>query len=181
MRTQNTEGSIRRLLLIGQMGSGKSAVGKPLSEALALPFLDLDAYLEAASGRSIASVFAEAGETAFRQMERFYLREILDQYDALVLATGGGTPCFYDNMAMLQQAGCCIYLQTPVAVLVERLVNETQHRPLLADRSKKQLQQFLEGQLEARAPFYEQAQLLVDGSLPLAALVQEIVDVLKLL
>ncbi|MCB0640288.1 MAG: shikimate kinase, partial [Phaeodactylibacter sp.] len=128
------------------MGSGKSAVGKQLSQALSLPFQDLDTYLEAAVGRSISQIFEEAGEAVFRQMEQFYLRRVLQEYPDLILATGGGTPCFFDNMVQMRQASTCIYLQTPVDQLVQRLWQETEHRPLLNGKSPLQVRQFLEDQ-----------------------------------
>ena len=151
----------RRLYLIGFMGSGKSYTGRRLAEALRLPFLDLDEYLEERAGRRIARIFEEEGEAAFRALEAAVLRDTT-RYEAAVIACGGGTPCYRDNMHWMNAHGVTIYLQTPVALLVDRLIDETAHRPLLQGLDREGLHRFVETKLKDRLAYYRQASVIVD-------------------
>ena len=143
------------------MGCGKSYLGKLLAERLQYNFIDMDTYLEAKESKTISQIFKEGGEGAFRKLERDYLTASGD-FEKSVIATGGGCPCFYDNMEWMDLSGQTIYLKTPTAVLVDRLQKETAHRPLLAGKSKKELAAFIDGKLEERAPYYEQAQIIFE-------------------
>ncbi len=149
------------IYLIGFMGCGKSYLGKLLAKRLQYDFIDMDAYLEAKESKTIAQIFKEGGEGAFRKLERDYLTASGD-FEKTVIATGGGCPCFYDNMEWMDVSGQTIYLKTPTAVLVNRLQSETAHRPLLAGKSKKELAEFIEAKLLERAPYYEQAQIIFE-------------------
>lgn len=151
----------RRLYLIGFMGSGKTYIGRRLAGALHLPFLDLDDYLEVRTGRSISRIFEEEGEAAFRSLEAAALRDT-ERYAAAVIACGGGTPCYRDNMHWMNAHGVTIYLRTPVTLLVDRLIDETAHRPLLRGLDREGLHRFVETKLEDRVAHYRQASVIVE-------------------
>ena len=136
-----------RIFLTGFMGSGKSYAGKRLAERLDFSFIDLDEYLEEKENCSISSIFQEKGEAHFRNLERQYLHEMI-QYEQIIISTGGGTPCFFDNMNWINNNGVSIFLQTSVEVIVQRLQKEKDHRPLIAGLSKEELSQFVSQKLE---------------------------------
>jgi len=143
------------------MGCGKSYLGKRLAEKLNWQFMDMDAYLEGKESKTISQIFAEGGEPLFRELEKNYLTATAD-FEKTVIATGGGCPCFHDNMEWMDISGQTIYLKTPVPILVERLQAETAHRPLLANKTKEELAAFIEAKLAERAPIYEQAQVVFE-------------------
>ncbi len=138
------------------MGCGKTYWGKRLAERLKVPFLDMDTYIEVQEGRTVADIFSAEGEMAFRALERDYLRNL--PIDQGVIATGGGLPCFFDNMAWMNEHGRTIFLDTPVDLLARRLAPGRAHRPLIRDLSEAELPAFIEARLNARLPFYTQAQ-----------------------
>lgn len=150
-----------KIYLIGFMGSGKSHVGKQIAAQMGCLFMDLDDYLEQQEGRSISDIFAIEGEATFRKLEQKYLME-LSQLKDVVIATGGGTPCFFDNLEQMKQVGLTIYLKTPVDILVERLRAETAHRPLLAGKTIAELKDFIAVKLEERAAVYENASVIFE-------------------
>ncbi|MBL7781677.1 MAG: shikimate kinase [Saprospiraceae bacterium] len=147
----------RSIFLIGFMGSGKSYWGQRLAEVLHVPFVDLDADIVASTGKSIAEIFAEQGESGFRALERQHL-QVLISASPTVVATGGGTPCFFDNMDQMNAHACTIFLDVPVEVLAKRLSSEMQKRPMLAGLEPEQLPEFIEQMLEKRLPYYKLAQ-----------------------
>jgi len=151
----------KNIYLIGFMGSGKSHLGKQLAQELGWDFLDMDDFLEANEGMTISQIFAEGGESLFRDLERNYLHATYD-FSKTVIATGGGAPCFFDNIDWMNKNGQTIYLKTPVAILVDRLKKETAHRPLLAGKTTEALSQFISSKLTERSPFYEQATIIFD-------------------
>ena len=142
------------------MGSGKSYCGQRLAQSLKLPFVDLDDYLERQAGRSISTIFAESGEAHFRLLEQTALREVGQQKDT-VIATGGGTPCFFDNLDWMNQQGITIYLQASVDLLLKRLETEITHRPLLQGKTKAELRTFIHKKLAERSSFYERASVIL--------------------
>lgn len=145
------------VFLIGFMGSGKTYWGRRLGEAFDVPFYDLDATIVAHAGKTIPEIFAESGEEGFRRQERTRLLELLDQSPCIV-ATGGGTPCFFDNMEQMNLRGRTVFLDLPLAELLSRLERGKHKRPLLAGLSTEELPVFIEKMLEKRLPFYEKAQ-----------------------
>lgn len=149
------------IYLIGFMGCGKSYMGKRLAKQLNRNFIDLDTFLEDKEGKSIAQIFEEGGESLFRQLERDYLTATSD-FENTVIATGGGCPCFFDNMEWMDVSGQTIYLKTPTPILVERLQSETAHRPLLANKSTAELTGFIVQKLVERSPIYQQAQIVFE-------------------
>lgn len=150
------ENTTQNIYLLGFMGCGKSYIGKGLAQKLGWKFLDMDDFLEANEGMSISQIFAEGGEKLFRTLERNYLHATYD-FTQTIIATGGGAPCFFDNIDWMNKNGQTVYLKTPVSVLVNRLEKETAHRPLLAGKTTDVLNQFITNKLAERSPFYEQA------------------------
>lgn len=150
------------VFLVGFMGSGKSFVGKKLAAAHQLNFLDLDDYILQAyfgadtEGGGINQIFDEKGETFFREFERKCLLEVLNMPDT-VIATGGGAPCFFDNMDLMNTAGTTIFLDVEIPILVQRLENEADKRPLLRG---VHLPEFIEKKMRERRVFYEKAHII---------------------
>ena len=107
---------MRRIIIIGYMGAGKTTVGRQLGKALGIPFYDLDWYIEGRMRKTVPQLFAERGEEGFRQVERNMLHEVAE-FEDVVLSCGGGTPCFFDNMDYLNQQGETVYLKATPEVL----------------------------------------------------------------
>ena len=156
-----SEKTTQNIYLIGFMGCGKSYIGRQLAERLAYNFVDMDAYLESKEGKTISQIFQEGGEALFRQLERDYLTASGD-FENTVIATGGGCPCFHDNMEWMDVNGQTVYLKTTTPILVDRLQAETAHRPLLAGKSRAELAMFIDKKLQERGPYYEQAQVIFE-------------------
>jgi shikimate kinase len=149
---------MKTIYLTGFMGSGKSHTGHLLAERLGLPFLDLDAAIEAGAGKTISEIFADDGEDAFRMLETATLRQSAELPPAVV-STGGGAPCFNDNMEWMNKHGITVFLDPPVSILLERLEMGRAHRPLL--QSANELQTFITKKLASRRHHYEKAQIQV--------------------
>ncbi len=146
------------IFLLGMMGSGKSTLGRELAEKLGYTFLDLDAVIEQQEGRTIGEIFATDGQEHFRKLERDALQSIISTYKQAVVATGGGTPCFFDNMMLMNAAGETVFLDLPEEVLAQRLSSsDLSTRPLLAGKTQTELISFLNKTFAARRQFYEQA------------------------
>lgn len=143
------------------MGSGKSYWGKKLSASLALPRIDLDEEIVEKEGKRIAVIFEEQGETAFRKLEGQYLR-ILSEQENLLLSCGGGTPCYLDNMNFMNNNGLTVWLDVPVAIMVNRLKRSRNSRPLVKNLNDSELHTFIKNKLEERRGYYEKAQLIVN-------------------
>lgn len=152
-----------RIFLIGFMGSGKTTWGRQLAESLQLQFVDLDAEIEQKEGKKISELFHLHGEIFFRRLEASCLRECVLK-DDFVMACGGGTPCFHDNMALLNTRGITIWLNPPVEVLVERLAQDNGVRPLLKEMDADQRRSYIVATLAQRKEYYQQAKLAVDTS-----------------
>ncbi|MEI8279476.1 MAG: shikimate kinase [Bacteroidota bacterium] len=145
------------LFLIGMPGAGKSYWGKELATAHQLPFIDLDGFIEMQEEMSIKDIFDTRGEKTFREIERAALISIIYQLTfPAIIACGGGTPMFYDNMQVMRVVGCVVYLKTPLPILIERLQIAFQTRPLL--NGPDPLQELLEQLYASRHEVYEQAQ-----------------------
>ena len=153
---------MKRIFLIGYMGAGKTTVGKVLSRQLELSFIDLDHYIEGRYHKTVGQLFAEKGEDAFRDIERRMLREVAAFEDVLV-STGGGAPCFFDNMEFMNRTGKTVFLNVHPDVLFRRLRIAKQQRPILQGRQDDELMDFIIQALEKRAPFYRQAQYIFDA------------------
>lgn len=151
----------QHIFLIGFMGSGKSFWGQRLAARLHWPFIDLDEQIEQQAGKSIAEIFTEWGEDGFRKLEQKTLHRLATQ-PGTVVATGGGTPCFFDNLAWMNAHGLSIYLKAPPTLLANRLQHERSLRPLLKAVKSTDLQSFIENKLAEREPFYYLAHWICD-------------------
>ena len=150
-----------RIFLVGYMGSGKSLMGAALAKELGVKFYDLDKEIEKKAGKDVAAIFASEGEKVFRELERSSLLELLQDDTDYVMACGGGTPCFLDNMDKMNEAGIVIYLKMSTDHLVERLETEKDSRPLLNGKSGHELWTFVHETLQEREPDYLKAKYKV--------------------
>ena len=147
-----------KIFLIGLMGSGKSYWKGQLAKKYKTGGYDLDYLIEVKEEKTIAELFTEDGEAYFRKVESAVLKWFY-QKKTFVLATGGGAPCFFDNMAWMNKQGITIWLDEPLPVIAARLAPEKAHRPLIAKLSDTELLSFLENQRATRLPFYSAAQI----------------------
>ena len=144
------------------MGSGKTTLGKAFARAMRLEFIDLDWYIESRFHRQVSQIFAERGEGGFREMERRMLHEV-GEFEDVVIAAGGGTPCFFDNMEYMNQAGQTVFLEVSTDVLLRRLKAGKAKRPLLAGKSDGELLGTITAALAERMPYYTRAAFRFDG------------------
>ena len=151
-----------KIFLIGFMGCGKSKLGKGLSIKINKPFIDLDDMIEAKYQMSIPELFATYGENGFREREKEVLQNSAIANDAIV-ATGGGAPCFFDNMEWMNKNGLTVFIDSPVKVLADRLINARVERPLVKGKSHEELMEFIDLKLIERRPFYKQAHVILKG------------------
>lgn len=147
----------QNIFLIGFMGAGKSSTGRRMSRQLRMDFHDLDKHIEAAAGMQIPQIFEELGEPEFRRIESECLRH--ERREPYLLSTGGGTPCFNDNMDWMKSRGLTIYLELSVASLYHRIVQSHAERPLMMGISREEMRLRIEKLLAARTPYYEQAEI----------------------
>ncbi|WP_346855196.1 shikimate kinase [uncultured Draconibacterium sp.] len=145
-----------RVYLIGYMGSGKSHLGWKLADHLGVQFVDMDNYIEERNCKSIPQIFAEEGEAEFRKKERKALEE-LSEFTDIVIATGGGAPCFFDNIEVMNETGKTIYLNIDPKILADRLLKSKTERPLIKGKSRDELVAFIDETLKKRNEFYSQA------------------------
>jgi shikimate kinase len=153
---------MQRIFLIGYMGAGKTTLGKKLSKQMNLSFIDLDHFIERRHHKTVRQIFEEKGEDCFRKLERNALQEVAE-FENVIISTGGGTPCFHGNMALMNTAGTTVYLKVPVDVLVKRMELSKDTRPVLKNRSGEALRQFIETSLSDRNRHYEQAGIVLDA------------------
>ena len=146
------------IILVGFMGSGKTTFGKELAEKLNYRFIDTDQEIEQLVGMSIDTLFKTKGEAYFRQLERQYLREV--KLNNTVLSTGGGMPCYYDNMEYLNKIGVTVYLEYSSEELFNRLKEDQSNRPLLQNQSEEEMFKTIETLLAKRKPYYLKAQTI---------------------
>jgi len=151
-----------KIFLIGFMGCGKSKLGKGLATKINQPFIDLDDMVEAKYQMSIPELFAAHGENGFREREKEVLQKSAIVNEAII-ATGGGAPCFFDNMAWMNKNGLTVFIDSPVKVLADRLINARVERPLIKGKSYDELTEFIDIKLKERRPFYEQAHVILKG------------------
>jgi shikimate kinase len=155
------------ILLIGYMGSGKTTVGKKLAGVLDFAFLDLDEYISEQEESSISSIFDEKGEIYFRKKESEYLDYILKSSENLVLALGGGTPCYGENMSYIKnnEQTISFYIKLPIQDLTNRLIAEKQKRPLIKHMATKdELTEFIGKHLFERSGFYSEADHTINAA-----------------
>lgn len=153
---------MKRIFLVGYMGSGKTTYGKMLAEKYNLDFKDLDVYIEQRQFKTVSQIFREKGEEGFRQIERNMLKEV-SEFEDVVISAGGGTPCFFDNMEIMNVAGDTVYLEATPEVLFDYLRTAKNERPLLKDKSDEEMLEYIRESLGKRTPFYEKAKYRVDA------------------
>ena len=145
-----------RILLIGFMAAGKTTLGKALARELGLQFIDLDHYIENRYRSTVSQLFAERGEEAFRQIERNMLHEVAE-FEDVIIATGGGTPCFFDNIDYMNGQGTTVFLEASVDTIHTRLTIARTQRPLVAQKTSDELRDYIIQMLELRKPYYTRA------------------------
>lgn len=144
------------------MGCGKTTLGKKLANKLAYAFVDLDHEIETKINMTIAEYFAKNGENAFRKLERDILQGF-EYQENTVVSTGGGMPCFFDNLAWMNKNGTTVYIKMDAKALSKRLEGGKDQRPLLKDLDETGMIHFIETKLAEREPFYNQAKIIVNG------------------
>ncbi len=157
------------------MSSGKTTLGPALATKLGIPFFDLDKEIEKNEHKTTAEIFQSEGEDPFRAIEKKNLNTFIKTHPDFVLATGGGTPCFFNNMEVMKKSGLTIFLNVGVKELVRRNLNSTELRPLLHGMNALQMQAFITEHLKQRLPYYKKASLtLKEDDNDLERLIQEI-------
>lgn len=145
-----------RIILLGYMGAGKTTLGKVLAKELDLPFYDLDWYIEERYRQTIAQLFDKYGESGFREIEQKMLHEVAE-FENVIISSGGGTPCFFDNITYMNQQAQTVYLKADPDVLQQHLSMSKTERPLLKNKTPEEIKQYISESLAQREPFYNQA------------------------
>jgi len=167
-----------RIYLLGFMGSGKTHWGKLLSQKLSLSLFDLDQRIAEEENMPINEIFAKKGEEYFRMQEKEVLHSITENNESFVMACGGGTPCFFNNIDFMNNNGTTVWLNTRMEVLYERLLKEKSERPLLKALKDEQLKLYLVKKFSERRIYYEQAELVVEeDNASVESLIQNIMHV----
>ena len=148
--------NMTRIFLTGYMGAGKTTLGKILAKKLNITFIDLDWYIEERFHKTVSELFKERGEQGFRELERKMLHEV-GAFEDVVISTGGGAPCFFDNMEFMNGVGTTVFLDVYPDVLFKRLRIAKQQRPILQNKNDDELKAFITQALDSRRVFYHQA------------------------
>lgn len=151
-----------RIYLMGFMGAGKSTFGRKLAKTLNYSFLDLDKHIQTKTGCTIPLIFEREGDEGFRLHEAFFLRETI-KTENTVIATGGGAPCYHDNIDIINTNGISIYIHLTPKSLSQRLIRSKTPRPLIEGMTEGELLSFIEEKLQQRKIFYEKASITIDG------------------
>jgi shikimate kinase len=162
-----------KIFLIGFMGAGKTHWGRQLAQKLGMPFFDLDEKIVEQAGKPISEIFEAQGEEQFRLMEKDVLYLLTESHASFVMACGGGTPCFFNNIDYLKSKGTAVWINSSVDTLYQRLVGEKPHRPLIRDVPDNQLKSFITKKYSGRKIFYQQATVILpEEDLTLEKMVQ---------
>ena len=154
---------MRKIILLGYMGCGKSTIANRLSKITNIPYVDLDKSIEERTNLSINEIFEKHGEIYFRKLEREVFIELLNSSENLIIGLGGGTPCYANNHELLKGENILsIYLKASVETLFERLVSNKSKRPLIADKNDDEMKEFIAKHLFDRSFYYNQAQFKVN-------------------
>tara|TARA_A100001015_G_scaffold15585_1_gene18173 strand:+ start:118 stop:678 length:561 start_codon:yes stop_codon:yes gene_type:complete len=165
MNSINSSKNFNIIVLIGYMGSGKSSVGKKLAKKLDISFIDLDQAIEKKYNKTVSNIFSEIGEIEFRKIEKKILIKILDYKSNFVLSLGGGTPCYSNNMDVINsKTKNTFYLKVPIQKLSKRLYSRKDKRPIISHiKSVEEMNNFLAKHLFERYPFYEKSNFVIDS------------------
>jgi shikimate kinase len=158
---------------IGYMGSGKSSLVKKLSKRSGIPYIDTDLEISKKFNKAVKDIFKDHGEALFREAESSLLRS-LNPDDDLLVSTGGGLPCFNDNMQLILDKGRSFYLDVPIDKLLDRLLSSPNERPLLAGKSREEAKQFIEMHLSEREKYYRKANHILNANQPFDRLTEEV-------
>lgn len=173
-----------RIFLIGFMGAGKTTLGRYLASELGVSFCDLDIFIEQRFRKSVSDIFAQYGEAGFREIERNMLHEV-GEFEDVVIACGGSTPLFYDNMDYMLKQGSTIYLRATNETLIRRLKEARSKRPLIARKNDEELAVFVENEIKRREPGYLRSEYIckadyLESIEQIADAVKEVKRVLKI-
>jgi len=159
------------------MGSGKTHWGKILSRQTSLPYFDLDEVIVASEKISIQQIFHDKGEEYFRVKEQEVLEALAEDHNNVIISTGGGTPCFFNNIDFMRQQGIVVWLNTAVDILLERLLKQKHSRPLIKNISDSELKAYIIKKLQDRKMYYEQAHVMLhEESITTESLLKSIQD-----
>lgn len=149
----------KRIVFVGYMYSGKTTIGKKLAQHLDYKFYDIDTEIENKIHHSVADIFKLFGEDTFRKLEQQTLKELL-QKDDVIIACGGGTPCFFDNMQQIKEKSISIYIKVDIKHIIARQKYSKAERPLLSDKTEKEIRQYITESLDDRKKYYSQADII---------------------
>lgn len=150
-----------KIFLIGFMGSGKSFLGKLWADDNGLPFYDVDTLIEEEERMNIETIFSTYGEDYFREREAAVLRNT-DRFENAIIACGGGTPCYFDNMQWMNKNGITVFLNESTAQIYHHVKNDKKIRPLLTAKDETELQEFIKNKLSERTAFYKECKLILN-------------------
>ncbi|MGQ7944908.1 shikimate kinase [Flavobacterium sp. WC2509] len=154
---------MKKIILLGYMGCGKSTIAQKLSGMINTPYVDLDEYIENKAKMSINDIFEKDGEIHFRKLEHTYFLELLNSPDEIIIGLGGGTPCYANNHELLIGDGVAsIYLKASIETLFNRLMPNKSKRPLIADKSEEEMKEFIAKHLFDRSFYYNHSQYKVN-------------------
>jgi shikimate kinase len=151
-----------KLVILGYMGVGKSIISSKLGSILNLKTIDLDSYIEKKESSSITDLFKNKGEIYFRIVENKYLKELLNLKEDLIIASGGGTPCYANNMEIINKNATSVYLKASIDFLYNRLIDEKKNRPLIKNIKTENLKEFIAKHLFERNNFYNKADKIIE-------------------
>ncbi len=149
------------IVLLGYMASGKSIIAKELAKNIATDFIDLDAYIEKKENLKISEIFKNKGEIYFRKLENHCLKEVLNTKSKIILAVGGGTPCYADNMSIITGNATSVYLKASIDTIYNRILSEKRKRPLVNKIPNEKLKEFIAKHLFERNNFYNKATVVI--------------------
>jgi len=160
----NMSKSIDTIFLLGYMGAGKTVIGRSLSKKLGFKFYDLDNYIEQIEGKKVSDIFNEKNEVYFRKIENKYLHELSLKNEKKIISTGGGTPCFKNNLEIIQTSSnsISVYLKADIETLVKRLLHSIEKRPIISHLKKEdELKEFITKHLFERSFYYEKSDIKI--------------------